>query len=153
MILSWIFIVEWRWNSNFDGGAKLSYQLRGVLILAPFSHLLIQNLNLNFSLPLILIFTSIFNPNFNLNIISNLILIFIFKFNSIFSIFYYISTSSISSIYSFDYISTSNIIFSYNFDGDIKFNTNTRGIIYTKSLFMIITISRIKLNLITITTP
>lgn len=124
-------------DRNFDGGVKFVIKREGSAITSPTLTFINSNLifiifNLNFNI--------IFTLNSNLNttftsiiyITSNIIIIFIISISS---------------------ISTSNIIFSYNFDGAIKFNTNTRGIIYTKSLFIIITISRIKLNLITIITP
>lgn len=136
---------------NFDGGSKFVISTPGSTITSPTLTFINPNLifiifNLNFNI--------IFTLNFNLNttftsiiyITSNIIIIFIISIITF-------TNSNLNSIFSISSISTSNIIFSYNFDGAIKFNTNTRGIIYTKSLFMIITISRIKLNLITIITP
>lgn len=138
-------------DRNFDGGVKFVIKREGSAITSPTLTFINPNLifiifNLNFNI--------IFTLNFNLNttftsiiyITSNIIIIFIISIITF-------TNSNLNSIFSISSISTSNIIFFYNFDGAIKLNTNTRGIIYTKSLFMIITISRIKLNLITITTP
>ena len=158
MILSWIFIVEWRLNSNFDGGVKLSYQLRGCSNTSPtliFTNPIFAFTAFTASITSII---SIIFINFTLIFISYTFIFINSNFTIIFniSIITFTNTKSIStifSIYSSNTNSTSNIIFSYNFDGAIKFNTNTRGIVCTKSLFITITISRIKLNLITITTP